>query len=60
MPLLLAGVKRGGYGERQFTGGRGGRARHPSGLSGKEIGLYYARRGKEKKRERELSEVSKI
>ena len=39
-------------------GGRGGRpGRPPPGLSGKEIGMFYARRGKERKIERERKEV---
>lgn len=48
----MKGIRHGGGG-----GGRG-RGRHPSGLTGKEIGLWYAARGKEKKRNRELTEVS--
>lgn len=38
-------------------GGQGGRGRHPSGLSGKQIGLWYAAKGKRNKAERELKQV---
>lgn len=40
-------------------GGRRGRGRgwHPSGLSGKQIGLWYARKGHEKKARKELKQV---
>lgn len=38
-------------------GRRGGRGRHPSGLSGKQIGLWYAAKGKRNKAERELKQV---
>ena len=40
--------------------GRGagrGRGKHPPGLSGREIGLWYASRGRAKKKEREAREV---
>lgn len=47
-------------GHRGRARGRGqgrGRGKHPSGLSGKEIGLWYAAKGRAKKREREVREV---
>ena len=44
----------GGGGEGRGGGGRGG---HPSGLKGKDIGLFYAKRGKERKVARERNEV---
>ena len=41
-----------------FLIGRGrGRGGHPSGLTGKEIGLWYASRGKAKRKETEIREV---
>ncbi|XP_048582367.1 ATP-dependent DNA/RNA helicase DHX36 isoform X2 [Nematostella vectensis] len=48
----------GGSGGRRGSGDgrRGGRGRHPSGLSGKDIGLWYASKSKEKKKKRELDE----
>eukprot|EP00111_Clytia_hemisphaerica_P005132 TCONS_00014777-protein len=55
------GRGRGGGPNRR--GGRGGRGRgggHPSGLSGKDIGLYYARRGKERKKIAEVENRSVV
>ena len=44
-----------------FLIGRGrGRGGHPSGLTGKEIGLWYASRGKAKRKETEIREVQQI
>ena len=60
---MPTGVRYGGQGggdggrERRGRGRGQGRGTHPSGLSGREIGLWYARRGKEKKRKRELDQV---
>lgn len=51
----MKGIRRGGAGPGRGRRGGGG---HPSGLTGKEIGLWYAARGKEKKKKRELTEVS--
>ena len=42
---------------REFLGGRG-RGKHPAGLKGKEIGLFYARRNKKKRIEEEIQSVS--
>ena len=45
-------------GERfQHRGGRGHRSSRPPGLRGKEIGLYYARKGKQKRMQEELLQV---
>lgn len=59
------GGRVGGAIGRGTGGGRGGRGRGrgggggpPAGLSGKQIGLYYAKRGKERKIARERNEVS--
>lgn len=58
------GGRGGGARGRGTGGGRGGRGRGrggggpPAGLSGKQIGLYYAKRGKERKIARERNEVS--
>lgn len=59
------GAGGGGFGRPRGRGGpnRGGGARgrgrgHPSGLSGKEIGMYYARKSRAKKEEREKNSVS--
>ena len=51
--------RRGGrYRSKGNCEGRGGgRGKHPSGLTGREIGLWYASRGKEKRRKREIAEV---
>lgn len=64
--------RRGGHRENRGGGHKGGadgepsssdRGRgkrgggHPSGLSGKDIGLWYARRGKEKKKQRDIENV---
>jgi len=56
----LVGIRHGGHRDRRGGGrggGRGSRRGHPSGLSGREIGLWYAARGKERKRKKELQEV---
>eukprot|EP00050_Salpingoeca_kvevrii_P001156 m.163632 g.163632 ORF g.163632 m.163632 type:complete len:1019 (-) comp10307_c0_seq24:1459-4515(-) len=48
-----------GRGGSRTTGGSRGRGRgggHPAGLKGKEIGLYYARQGSKRRRERERAE----
>ena len=47
------GRQRGRGGGRGKRGGRG----HPSGLTGKDIGLWYAARGKEKRKAHEAREV---
>lgn len=57
------GGRGGGARGRGTGGGRGGRGRGrgggpPAGLSGKQIGLYYAKQGKERKIARERNEVS--
>ena len=51
--------RRGAGGSRGGGEGRGGRGRggHPSGLSGKDIGLWYARRGKERKKKLDIENV---
>ena len=54
-----------GRGGRGRGGGGGGRGRgrggpHPPGLTGREIGMWYAQRGRGKKKERELREVTII
>nr|XP_039270270.1 ATP-dependent DNA/RNA helicase DHX36-like [Styela clava] len=61
------GGRRGGYGRarrsnmddngewKQRSAGRGrGRGGHPSGLKGRDIGLWYAQRGKERRLEKEM------
>ena len=48
------GPNRGGGGGRRGRGGGGG---PPPGLSGREIGMWYASRSRGKKRERERKEV---
>ena len=47
---------RGHYDDRRRGRGRG-RGGHPSGLTGRELGLFYAARGRAKKKERDLKEV---
>ena len=54
--------KRGGRGNRgggRGGGGGGGRGRggHPSGLSGRDIGMYYAKRGKERNKKQDIENV---
>ncbi|CAH1239477.1 DHX36 [Branchiostoma lanceolatum] len=53
------GQGRGGQGRGgRGRGGRGGRGGHPSGLSGKDIGLFYARKSKDReKRERSVVQM---
>lgn len=49
-----------GRGPRRGTGGRGfrgGFAGPPSGLSGKEIGMYYKNKSLERRKDREKNEV---
>jgi len=55
----LAGIRNKSEFSSDGGGGRRGRGRgrHPSGLSGKQIGLWYARKGQEKKAKKELKQV---
>ena len=46
-----------------FSNGRGrrhGKGRHPSGLSGNEIGMWYAAKANRKRKERDLKQVCLI
>lgn len=53
------GRGRGGRGRGNDGGNdRGGRGGHPSGLSGKDIGMWYAKRGKERKKKLDIETVS--
>lgn len=55
------GRKRGGGGPNRGGGGRGrgrGRGGPPPGLKGREIGMFYAQKSQEKKKEREKNEVN--
>ena len=57
--LLLTGIR---Y-KSEFSGddqGRGRHSRHPSGLSGKQLGLWYAARGKKNKEKRDIKQVSYV
>ena len=48
-----------GYGRRNQPQGRGrGRGGHPSGLKGREIGLFYAKKSREKAKSLEIQHVS--
>ncbi|XP_033763100.1 ATP-dependent DNA/RNA helicase DHX36-like [Pecten maximus] len=54
------GEEGGGHGERERRGGGGGgRGRHPSGLSGREIGMFYREKSlaNAAKREKEMTPV---
>lgn len=51
------GPNRGGGRGRGGRGG-GGRGGRPAGLSGRDIGMFYAEKSKEKKKEKEKNEVS--
>jgi len=67
------GGRGGGRGHRGYRGrgrgrdrgggdgdGRGSGRGHPSGLSGKDIGLWYAKRGKEKKKKLDIENVRSV
>ena len=47
-------------GSRGRGGGGPGRGGHPSGLSGKDIGMWYAKRGKERNKKQDIENVKLI
>ena len=55
---MSSGFSRRGRGPYERSGGQGREGgRHPSGLSGKDIGMYYRDRSQAKKKDKEKNEV---